>query len=122
MRTSAPFGYEETRLNSQLKRDYPRPGAKGRDHDHYGYTAWLAGGGVKQGVSYATVDEFSCSTVENRFHIHALHAAILPRMGLDHEHLTYRYSGRDYRLTDVADVALRDGLKPNLQSNYREAA
>ena len=77
-------------------------GAKGRDHDHYGYTTWLAGGGVKAGFSYGATDEFGWSAVENRVHVHDLHATILHLMGLDHEKLTYRYSGRDYRLTDVS--------------------
>jgi hypothetical protein len=76
-------------------------GAKGRDHDHYGYTTWLAGGGVKGGISYGTTDRFGLTAVENRVHVHDLHATILHLMGLDHEKLTYRYSGRDYRLTDV---------------------
>ncbi|MDC0049188.1 DUF1501 domain-containing protein [Verrucomicrobia bacterium] len=76
-------------------------GAKGRDHDHYGYTVWMAGGGVKKGFSYGSTDEFGLTAVENRMHVHDLHATILHLMGLDHEKLTYRYSGRDYRLTDV---------------------
>ncbi len=76
-------------------------GAKGRDHDHYGFTVWMAGGGVKGGCSYGATDQFGCSAVEDRVHVHDLHATILHQMGLDHEKLTYRYSGRDYRLTDV---------------------
>ncbi|MDC0937312.1 DUF1501 domain-containing protein, partial [Pirellulales bacterium] len=76
-------------------------GAKGRDHDRYGYTTWLAGGGVKPGFSYGATDEFGLSAVEDRVHVHDLQATILHLMGLDHEKLTYRYSGRDYRLTDV---------------------
>ena len=85
-------------------------GAKGRDHDHYGYTNWLAGGGVKAGFSYGATDEFGCSAVENRVHVHDLHATILHLMGLDHEKLTYRYSGRDYRLTDVSGNVVKDVL------------
>ena len=76
-------------------------GTKGRDHDHYGFTVWLAGGGVKRGFSYGATDEFGLTAVENRVHVHDLHATILHLMGLDHEKLTYRYSGRDFRLTDV---------------------
>ena len=83
-------------------------GAKGRDHDHYGFTIWMAGGGVKGGISYGATDEFGCSAVENRVHVHDLHATILHLMGLDHEKLTYRYSGRDYRLTDVHGHVVRD--------------
>ena len=76
-------------------------GQKGRDHDHYGFTTWMAGGGVKGGISYGSTDEFGLTAVEDRVHVHDLHATILHLMGLDHERLTYRYSGRDYRLTDV---------------------
>jgi hypothetical protein len=83
-------------------------GAKGRDHDHYGYTTWMAGGGVKPGFSYGATDEFGLSAVENRTHVHDLHATILHLMGLDHEQLTYRYSGRDYRLTDVHGHVVHD--------------
>ncbi len=85
-------------------------GAKGRDHDHFGYTTWLAGGGVKRGFTYGATDEFGCSAVENRVHVHDLHATILHLMGLDHERLTYRFSGRDYRLTDVAGHVVHDLL------------
>jgi hypothetical protein len=83
-------------------------GAKGRDHDHYGYTIWMAGGGVKPGFSYGATDEFGLSAVENRMHVHDLHATILHLMGLDHQKLTYRYSGRDYRLTDVHGNVVHD--------------
>ena len=83
-------------------------GAKGRDHDHYGYTIWMAGGGVKSGFSYGATDQFGCSAVENRMHVHDLHATILHLMGLDHTKLTYRYSGRDYRLTDVHGEVIHD--------------
>ena len=82
-------------------------GAKGRDHNHYGYTNWLAGGGVKSGFSFGATDEFGCTAVEDRVHVHDLHATILHLMGLDHEKLTYRYSGRDYRLTDVSGSVVR---------------
>ena len=82
-------------------------GAKGRDHNHYGYTNWLAGGGVKSGFSFGATDEFGCTAVEDRVHVHDLHATILHLMGLDHEKLTYRYSGRDYRLTDVSGNVVR---------------
>ena len=85
-------------------------GVKGRDHDHYGFTVWLAGGGVRGGFSYGATDEFGLSAVENRVHVHDLHATILHLMGLDHERLTYRYSGRDYRLTDVEGHVVQDIL------------
>ena len=76
-------------------------GTDGRDHHPYGFTMWLAGGGVKGGLAYGATDEFGWDAVENRVHIHDLHATILHLLGLDHEKLTYRHSGRDYRLTDV---------------------
>ncbi len=73
----------------------------GRDHNPYGYTIWLAGGGVKPGLSYGSTDEFGYHSVENRMHLHDLHATLLYLMGMDHLKLTYRYAGRDFRLTDV---------------------
>ena len=73
----------------------------GRDHNHHGFTMWLAGGGVKGGMTYGSSDEFGFAAVENKVHVHDLHATILHLMGLDHEKLTFRYSGRDFRLTDV---------------------
>ncbi len=73
----------------------------GRDHNHYGFSVWLAGGGVKGGMAYGATDEFGFTAAENRMHVHDLHATMLRLMGLDHERLTYRYSGRDFRLTDV---------------------
>lgn len=85
-------------------------GQKGRDHDHYGFTVWMAGGGVKGGMSYGATDEFGLSAVENRVHVHDLHATILHLMGLDHEKLTFRYSGRDFRLTDVHGKVIRELL------------
>ncbi|MES2921060.1 MAG: DUF1501 domain-containing protein [Verrucomicrobiota bacterium] len=74
---------------------------KGRDHNHYGFTTWLAGGGVKGGHIHGATDEFGFKAVEKPVHVHDLHATILHLLGLDHEELTYRYSGRDFRLTDV---------------------
>ena len=77
-------------------------GVDGRDHNPYGYTIWMAGAGVKPGFVYGATDEFGYHAVENRMHIHDLHATLLHLMGLNHEKLTYRYAGRDFRLTDVA--------------------
>jgi Protein of unknown function (DUF1501) len=74
----------------------------GRDHDPYGFTMWLAGGGVKGGLAYGATDEFGFKAVEKRTSIHDLHATLLHLLGLDHTRLTYRYAGRDYRLTDVS--------------------
>ncbi len=85
-------------------------GARGRDHHSLGFCMWLAGGGVRGGLAYGTTDEFGYQAVENRMHVHDLHATILHLMGLDHERLTYRYSGRDFRLTDVHGRVVRDIL------------
>jgi hypothetical protein len=76
-------------------------GAKGRDHHALGFSMWLAGGGVKGGHIHGATDELGFNAVEDRMHVHDLHATILHLMGLDHERLTFRYSGRDFRLTDV---------------------
>lgn len=73
----------------------------GRDHNHYGFSIWMAGGGIKGGTVHGSTDEFGFAAVENPVSAHDLHATILHLMGLDHERLTYRYSGRDFRLTDV---------------------
>lgn len=73
----------------------------GRDHNHFGFTAWLAGGGVKGGMVYGATDEYGFKAVENPVHVHDLHATILKLLGFDHEKLTYRYAGRDWRLTDI---------------------
>jgi len=81
----------------------------GRDHNPYGYTVWMAGGGVKPGFAYGSTDEFGYHAAENRMHLHDLHATILALCGLDHLKLTYRYSGRDFRLTDTAG-AVHDGI------------
>jgi hypothetical protein len=76
----------------------------GRDHNPYGYTIWMAGTGLKKAFVYGATDEFGYHAVEDRMHIHDFHATVLHMLGLDHEKLTYRYSGRDFRLTDVAGV------------------
>jgi hypothetical protein len=73
----------------------------GRDHNHKGYTMWLAGGGVRPGFSYGKTDDFGYEAIENPIHIHDWHATVLHLLGLDHERLTFRYAGRDMRLTDV---------------------
>lgn len=73
----------------------------GRDHNHWGFTMFLAGGGVKGGITYGATDEFGFRAIEDKMHVHDLHATLLHLMGLDHEKLTYRYAGRDFRLTDV---------------------
>ncbi|MDP7205250.1 MAG: DUF1501 domain-containing protein, partial [Pirellulaceae bacterium] len=86
-----------------------QPGAKpGRDHNPHANTVWLAGGGVKGGVSYGETDEFGHKAAVNRLQVHDLHATILHLMGLDHEQLTYFYNGRDFRLTDVAGKVVKE--------------
>jgi hypothetical protein len=80
----------------------------GRDHNHYGFTMWMAGGGVKGGTAYGATDEFGFKAVENKVHVHDLHATILHLMGFDHEKLTYRWAGRDFRLTDVHGNVVHD--------------
>jgi hypothetical protein len=80
----------------------------GRDHNHHGYSFLLAGGGVRGGTTYGATDEFGFKAVENPVHTHDLHATVLHLMGLDHTRLTYRYSGRDFRLTDVAGTVVKD--------------
>jgi uncharacterized protein (DUF1501 family) len=79
----------------------------GRDHNHYGFSVWMAGGGIRGGMAYGATDDFGFAAVENRMHVHDLHATILHQMGIDHEKLLYRYSGRDFRLTDVEGKVAR---------------
>jgi len=79
----------------------------GRDHNPYGFSVWLAGGGVKGGMTYGATDDFGFKAVENPVHIHDLHATLLYLLGLNHEKLTYRYSGRDFRLTDVSGQVVK---------------
>jgi hypothetical protein len=85
-------------------------GSDGRDHNPYGFTMWMAGGGVRGGMAYGATDEFGYYAVENKMHVNDLHATILHLLGLDHEKLTYRHAGRDFRLTDVAGQVARDIL------------
>ena len=95
-RTLVLWGGEFGRTPDTAKKDLD-----GRDHNPNGYTMWLAGGGVKRGFQYGATDELGFKAVEGRVHLHDLHATILHLMGLDHKQLTYRYAGRDFRLTDV---------------------
>jgi uncharacterized protein (DUF1501 family) len=80
----------------------------GRDHNHYGFTMWMAGGGVQGGRTYGETDDFGFQAMHDKMHIHDVHATILHLLGLDHERLTYRYAGRDFRLTDVAGRVVRE--------------
>jgi hypothetical protein len=93
--------------------ELPKPGANagkvnGRDHNHWGFTVWMAGGGVKGGHVHGATDEFGFRAAEDPVHVHDLHATILHLMGFDHEQLTYRYAGRDFRLTDVEGRVVHD--------------
>jgi len=80
----------------------------GRDHNPHGFTMWLAGGGIKSGITYGATDDFGWKAVDKPVHVHDIHATILYLLGIDHTKLTYRYSGRDYRLTDVAGNVIHD--------------
>jgi len=83
---------------------------RGRDHNPFGFTMWLAGGAVKGGTIYGTTDEFGFKAIEKPVHVHDIHATILHLLGIDHTKLTYRYSGRDFRLTDVSGNVLEELL------------
>ena len=85
-------------------------GKDGRDHNPYGFTIWMAGGGVKGGMIYGATDDYGYKVVENVVEIHDLHATMLHLLGFDHTKLTYRYSGRDMRLTDVHGKVIHDIL------------
>jgi hypothetical protein len=95
--------------------ELPTPGSNqgklnGRDHNHWGFSVWLAGGGVKGGTVVGATDEFGFRAVENKVHVHDLHATMLHLLGFDHEKLTYRYAGRDFRLTDVHGRVVKEVL------------
>jgi len=85
------------------KADHP-----GREHHHQVFSSWLAGGGTRSGQVYGSSDELGISVGENRVHVHDFHATILHLLGLDHERLTFRHAGRDYRLTDVHGEVVED--------------
>ena len=93
--------------------ELPKPGSNagkinGRDHNHWGFSMWMAGGGVKGGTVYGATDEFGFRAAENPVHVHDLHATILHLLGFDHERLTFRHAGRDFRLTDVHGSVVKD--------------
>jgi hypothetical protein len=95
--------------------ELPTPGSNagkinGRDHNHWGFSVWLAGGGVKGGQAVGATDEFGFKAVEKPVHVHDLHATLLHLLGFDHEKFTYRYAGRDFRLTDVHGKVVKDVL------------
>jgi hypothetical protein len=82
----------------------------GRDHHPYVFTIWMAGGGIKPGITYGSSDDFGFNPADNPVHVHDFQATILHLLGIDHERLTYRFQGRNYRLTDVAGEVVRDIL------------
>jgi hypothetical protein len=88
----------------------PTSQGNGRDHNPHGFSMWMAGGGVRGGFAYGATDDYGYYAVENKMHINDLHATILHLLGLDHERLTYRYAGRDFRLTDVAGKVAKEIL------------
>jgi membrane-anchored protein YejM (alkaline phosphatase superfamily) len=85
-------------------------GSNGRDHNPFGFTMWLAGGGIKGGSIYGATDEYGYYAIENKVEVHDLHATLLHLLGIDHKRLTFRFSGRDIRLTDVHGEVLHDIL------------
>ena len=94
----------------ELPNDSGVKASSGRDHNHHGFTVWMAGGGVKAGTVYGATDEFGFKAVENPVHVHDLQATMFHLLGLDHTKLTYRHSGRDFRLTDVHGRVISDWL------------
>ena len=85
-------------------------GSKGRDHNPNGFTIWLAGAGVKGGYHHGATDDFGYKAMIDKVHVNDLHATLLRLLGLDHERLTYRFNGRDFRLTDVGGEVMKDIL------------
>src|SRR5260221_5046448 len=93
--------------------EMPTPGSNagkinGRDHNHYGFSMWLAGGGSRGGYVHGATDDFGFKAVEKPVHVHDLHATLLALLGFDHEKFTYRYAGRDFRLTDVVGNVVKE--------------
>ncbi|MEM6280324.1 MAG: DUF1501 domain-containing protein [Verrucomicrobiota bacterium] len=104
------WGGEMGRTTTIQKTANKDPNRVGRDHHVDGFTVWMAGGGVKGGMAYGKTDDFGLSVASNPVHVHDLHATILHLLGFDHEKLTYRFSGRDFRLTDVHGSVVKDVL------------
>ena len=99
------FGRTPTRQLANASNSFEVPG---RNHNHRGFSMWMAGGGVKGGIVHGATDEYGAAAVEKKVHVHDLHATILALLGFDHEKLTYRYNGRDFRLTDVYGNVVQD--------------
>jgi len=94
----------------ELTQDNQLKPTAGRDHNNHAFTMWLAGGGVKGGKIHGATDDFGFHAVEDRVHVHDLQATVLHLLGIDHTKLTYRHSGRDFRLTDVHGAVVRELL------------
>ena len=92
-------------------------GKDGRDHNPHAFTWWMAGGGVRGGFSHGATDEYGYYAVRDKVHVHDLHATILHLLGLDHERLTYRYAGRDFRLTDVDGKVVKPILRQTIMGS-----
>jgi uncharacterized protein (DUF1501 family) len=88
----------------------PMAQGDGRDHHMKGFSMWLAGGGIKGGITHGSTDELGYNAVEKIVHVHDLHATLLHQLGIDHKRLTYRYQGRDFRLTDVKGEVVNEIL------------
>ena len=84
--------------------------SKGRDHNSYGFSSLLAGGGIRQGIVHGATDDFGYTAIDNPMNVHDLHATVLHQLGLDHQRLVYRHAGRDFRLTDVHGRVVHDIL------------
>ncbi|MCG8602429.1 MAG: DUF1501 domain-containing protein [Verrucomicrobiales bacterium] len=108
--TLVVWGGEMGRTSTIQKTGQKDPEKWGRDHHVDGFTVWMAGGGVKGGMTYGETDDFALSVASNPVHVHDLHATMLHLLGFDHEKLTYRYSGRDFRLTDVHGSVVKEIL------------
>jgi uncharacterized protein (DUF1501 family) len=93
---------------AQVDKNKKDPSKYGRDHHHTGFSMLMSGGGIRGGLTYGATDEFGMHAVENRVHVHDLHATVLHLMGIDHKQLTFRFSGRDFRLTDVHGRVVSD--------------
>lgn len=105
---SGEFG--RTPFEQDLSEGKAPASERGREHNPKGFTAWMAGAGIRGGMTYGQTDEYAWEAIEGKTHIHDLHATVLHLLGIDHERLTYRYMGRDFRLTDVFGRVVKDIL------------
>ena len=106
----AALALAATMMMNQKSPGTPMAQGNGRDHHIKGFSLWMAGGGIRGGMSWGATDELGYHAVDNVFHVHDLHATMLHLLGIDHERLTYRFQGRDFRLTDVHGRVIREVL------------